>query len=291
MTATGPSGSCPPTRPRSPRRSDRVHDATHRHQPASRPDGGGDARSVAPVAGADDESRGATDAGTDTGTDAGTAVAGAAGAPYGREQVMEAVLEAATVLFAERGFAGTSVRDVAVRAGVAHSLVHRHFGTKRALVRAVLERTASLLAEQQGGIADTRRDAGRTVRFQRSATVQTRLLAWAMLERIPMSEVQTRFLTAHRYVELLAVERAQRDPAGGGGARWGRHTDDRLGGVLADSRVAVAAAAALLFGWDLFAPYLHAAFDLDEALAPVGGDRGDDAVLTALLQVLLDVAR
>src|ERR1700678_4167148 len=58
--------------------------------------------------------------------------------PTGREEVVAAILEAATDLFAERGPAATSIRDIAERAGVNHGLVFRHFGTKEQLFGAVL---------------------------------------------------------------------------------------------------------------------------------------------------------
>ena len=45
----------------------------------------------------------------------------------------EAVRAAAAELFAAHGFSGTSVRDIAERAGVEPSIVIRHFGSKEAL--------------------------------------------------------------------------------------------------------------------------------------------------------------
>ena len=59
--------------------------------------------------------------------------------PTGREEVAAAILEAATDLFAERGPAATSIRDIAARSKVNHGLVFRHFGTKDQLVGAVLD--------------------------------------------------------------------------------------------------------------------------------------------------------
>lgn len=47
----------------------------------------------------------------------------------GRERIIAAAIE----LFAERGYAGASVRDIAARAGVTGGLIVHHFGTKAAL--------------------------------------------------------------------------------------------------------------------------------------------------------------
>jgi AcrR family transcriptional regulator len=45
----------------------------------------------------------------------------------------EALLEIATELFAERGYARTSTKEIATRAGLTEAMVFRHFGSKAAL--------------------------------------------------------------------------------------------------------------------------------------------------------------
>lgn len=47
-----------------------------------------------------------------------------------RGQGRQLLLDAARDLFAERGFKGTSTRDIAERAGVSEVMIFRHFGTK-----------------------------------------------------------------------------------------------------------------------------------------------------------------
>ena len=54
---------------------------------------------------------------------------------------------AATRLFAERGFAATSIRDIAAEAGVSSSLVVHHFRTKAALKAATDARLIAVLSE------------------------------------------------------------------------------------------------------------------------------------------------
>jgi AcrR family transcriptional regulator len=60
-------------------------------------------------------------------------------AGHGRDATVAAVEAAARRLFAERGYAGVSVRDIAAEAGVNHGLIHRHFGAKEGVLRAVLQ--------------------------------------------------------------------------------------------------------------------------------------------------------
>ncbi len=56
----------------------------------------------------------------------------------GRTRTRTEILAAARLLFAERGYAGTSVRAVADAAQVNAALVHHYFGTKSALFVAAL---------------------------------------------------------------------------------------------------------------------------------------------------------
>jgi AcrR family transcriptional regulator len=76
------------------------------------------------------------------------------------------IIDAARDVLVERGYADTSTRAVAERAGVQLSLVHYHFGSKQHLLVAVLEReNERLLARQQrlyaepGPLADKWRTA------------------------------------------------------------------------------------------------------------------------------------
>jgi AcrR family transcriptional regulator len=58
----------------------------------------------------------------------------------------EAILEAALDLFAEKGFHGTSVPEVAQRAGVGAGTIYRHFESKEALVNALYQQWKAAMA-------------------------------------------------------------------------------------------------------------------------------------------------
>ena len=58
-----------------------------------------------------------------------------------------AILDAAAAAFADRGFAATSMDDVATECGVTRLIVYRHFASKEALYEAVLSDVTRALAE------------------------------------------------------------------------------------------------------------------------------------------------
>jgi TetR/AcrR family transcriptional regulator len=65
------------------------------------------------------------------------------------------ILAAAERLFAERGYAGAAIREIASEAGINSAMIHYYFGNKDGLYFAVLENAAStvraLIAEATGG--------------------------------------------------------------------------------------------------------------------------------------------
>lgn len=63
----------------------------------------------------------------------------------------EQVLDLAEQLFAERGYQGASMDELAARAGVSKPVVYDLVGSKEGLYRACVERTAAALAEATAG--------------------------------------------------------------------------------------------------------------------------------------------
>jgi AcrR family transcriptional regulator len=58
----------------------------------------------------------------------------------------ELLLQAALALFADKGYEGTSVRDIARSVGLSESVLYAHFSGKRAIFNAVFERLGPLSA-------------------------------------------------------------------------------------------------------------------------------------------------
>jgi AcrR family transcriptional regulator len=74
------------------------------------------------------------------------------GRPEGPTTSRRDILDVAELLFAELGYAGTALRDVARRANVTTAMIGYYFGSKQNLFRAVFLRRGT-------EVADTRRDA------------------------------------------------------------------------------------------------------------------------------------
>ena len=69
----------------------------------------------------------------------------------------ERILEAAETLFAKRGYAGTTLRDVAAEVGLRNPSLYNHFPSKESLYAAVLERGISPMLEALSAFAESER--------------------------------------------------------------------------------------------------------------------------------------
>jgi TetR/AcrR family transcriptional regulator, repressor for neighboring sulfatase len=149
--------------------------------------------------------------------------------------VAAAVLDAAAQLFAERGPAATSIRDVAARSKVNHGLVFRHFGTKDQLVGAVLDHLAGRIT----ALVDADAPADE---LQQAVDRHARVVARTLLDGYPAGELQSGFPNMAQLLERVRP----------------RFADDR------SARLATANAVALQLGWNLFRPFLASALQLDD---------------------------
>src|SRR3989442_14097792 len=73
-------------------------------------------------------------------TDSG---AGTAARMAGEERRLQ-ILRVAMSLFSQRGFRGTTTKEIALAAGVSEAMVFRHFATKSELYSAILDHKACL---------------------------------------------------------------------------------------------------------------------------------------------------
>jgi AcrR family transcriptional regulator len=158
--------------------------------------------------------------------------------PAGRDEVIAAVLTHAADLFAERGPAATSIRDIAVRSGVNHGLVFRYLGTKDQLVGAVLNHLADEMALllSTGVSPDV---------IEAKTERHWKVMARAILDGFPVGQLQQRFPTA-----AMLVKHAEHS-----------HHNELAG------RMAAANTIALELGWRLFEPFLRSATGIEKVSA------------------------
>lgn len=71
------------------------------------------------------------------------------GRPAGNINQRENILDAAEVDFSQRGYAGTSLKEVAASCGVTQALITYYFGTKQQLFEQVFLRRAMLISEER----------------------------------------------------------------------------------------------------------------------------------------------
>lgn len=171
--------------------------------------------------------------------------------PRGREAVMAAVQAAAVELLAEHGPRDVTVRRVAERAGVNHALIHRHFGTKDALIRRVVTEQSRQLAEQVAAVAQL--DPAAMLRLLREHPGY-----WRILARIVLDEPG-----------LLAGEQLPAASAALSAMTGGRDADEQ-------TRVDAAVAASTVLGWLVFGPHLANVLEVNDVQA------FDDRVVAAV---------
>jgi AcrR family transcriptional regulator len=82
------------------------------------------------------------------------------------------ILQTARRLFAERGYAATSVNDIAEEAGVAVQTIYARLGSKRGMLMALVD-----LVDEEAGVP------GRAAEIATASTPEDVLRAWAQLHR------------------------------------------------------------------------------------------------------------
>jgi AcrR family transcriptional regulator len=165
--------------------------------------------------------------------------------PRGREQIIESIIDATLSLWTAKGPAELSLRSIAARADVNYGLVHRHFRTKEAVIRAAMDR---VVVRSLQFIADSEDLVEAMDKVLPPSTgAHARLLAWAILQYVVDDVLPAEDPFLKRLCELAAVDV---DP--------GASDADTLAKVKAGSMLAT------LYGWRLFEPYLVRGLGLED---------------------------
>jgi TetR/AcrR family transcriptional regulator len=105
------------------------------------------------------------------------------------DSTRSAVVNAAERLFADKGFAATSMRDISAASGVSHPLIHHHFGGKENLYVAVKRRLVEGYARRFPAAAratnrplSVRAEMRRLMTYLRENDILFRICGWTRLE-------------------------------------------------------------------------------------------------------------
>lgn len=163
----------------------------------------------------------------------------------GREAAREAIVAAGRELFAARGYAAVSVRDIAAHAGVNHGLVHRHFGSKEEVLRAVLQGMFS----DVGAVARERLDPSSPDFIEKLFPFAAkRKQDWAILMRSVLDGFDFK-AAGYRFPITAAVL---------------AHVEAMRGAKDLESRERAAIIIAGGIGWLLLEPYISSTLDLPQ---------------------------
>lgn len=162
--------------------------------------------------------------------------------PHGRVEVMSSLVEAAGILFAERGPASVSVRDIAEKARVNHGLIFRHFGSKEGLLKEVMRREAQAFSSATGESSDPLTSVNNLFAENIRRERFIRILAFAILSGTPIQD-----LYSEEGALGLLLQRVKDQPPT-------VSTPKALSGVA--PHISVAAVSAFMKGWLLFEPWV-----------------------------------
>lgn len=158
----------------------------------------------------------------------------------------EAIIDAASEMFSQLPWEAVTLRGIATRAGVNYGLVHRHFGTRADVVRAVFERAAR---DNSVAVSDLDLPAALETIFTRSRSGMGRVIASALVAGESPSSLHESFPTLHHIAEISARTETLSD--------WA----DPLG---VDPRVFSGVLLACALGWWIFEPFLVAGLGLEQ---------------------------
>lgn len=170
----------------------------------------------------------------------------------GRSTNSERILDSAQELFAKHGPAAVTVRQVAEKAGVTHALVHKYFGSKDDLIKAVVDRVdvkREATAKASVSLRDVYRESLPQVMLQRDHSMMLVRSAMEGTEYVSLAE---RIRTTSAMVAL-----ARRTAASG--AQPSPPPRD------IDPRVLVSAISAMVLGWASIEDWVWPTAGLDPA--------------------------
>jgi TetR/AcrR family transcriptional regulator, repressor for neighboring sulfatase len=133
--------------------------------------------------------------------------------PFGRDETRTALLDAADYLFGEKGPNAVTVREISARANVNHALLHRHFGSKEALLSAIIEQHMQQFKRDFAQAKDLEQAIADVLRSLIQRPAFTRIVAHLILDHRPFDEFARRSGTAADMASALIRHGVEPDAA------------------------------------------------------------------------------
>lgn len=124
-------------------------------------------------------------------------------------------MEAADYLFGEKGPNSVTVREISARANVNHALLHRHFGSKEALLGAIIDQHMQQFKQDLSSSDDLQHAVVNVMDSLRNRPAFTRIFAHLILDHRPLEQFVSKAGTAADIVDSfvkhgVALEEARK---------------------------------------------------------------------------------
>ncbi|HSV79343.1 MAG TPA: TetR/AcrR family transcriptional regulator [Ramlibacter sp.] len=192
--------------------------------------------------------------------------------PSGQEEIVVAIVDAAQYLFAKHPIDQVTTRQLAAQADVNLGMIHRYFGSKEEVLRALMQRYASYFRDEVSQAPDPM-SGFQTLLADPLLKDFVRTLAFTVLSGTNLDD-----MVSHGAIREM-VEVAQKSLGSnleGEALREGNR----------DAATRVVAAWSVMFGWHLFQPFL-----LRAAGIPRAGEHVEKVIADKLQAIFLDLQR
>ncbi len=192
--------------------------------------------------------------------------------PSGQEEIVAAIVDAAEDLFAKFPIDQVTTRQLAASAGVNLGTIHRYFGSKEEVLRALMQRYALHFREHVAQFSDPMA-AFQNLLANPLLKNFVRTLAFTVLSGTDLDD-----MVSHGAIREM-VDVAQKS--------LGAHLQgEALKEGNRDAAARVVAAWSVMFGWHLFEPFM-----LRAAGIPRSGDHVEQLIGDKLQSIFMDLQR
>ena len=167
--------------------------------------------------------------------------------PHGREAIKEAILDAAEELLSKKNPNEVTVRKIAEAAGINHSLVHRHFGTKENVVVAVHERIIEKMDMSATDVEQIKGNVNLFFKMSQQNVSRRVILTRAMLNGVSPHLIQHHFPVMRRLLDLAKKKKASAENP----SKY-------------DPEILTAVFTATVMGWFLYEPFFLASLEMED---------------------------